>query len=143
MTLQLLSSPSSSQTRFSLGSLIHAVFIILKGSCHGEELQLEESARRNYFDPKAAVTLAAQTGGLARIRDQHQEARGADYARCEVSCKVLRTDTNLDQIQEITRGWAAVQFPTECGEKALGAIVHHQIQPDLQGGRDRLEQRHP
>ena len=55
-----------------------------------EKLQLEE-IRRNYFDPKAAVTLAAHKlevwpGYVTSIR-QHEEQI---MLCCEVSCKVLR-----------------------------------------------------
>ena len=54
------------------------------------KLQLEE-IRRNYFDPKAAVTLAAHKleiwpGYVTSIR-QHEEQI---MLCCEVSCKVLR-----------------------------------------------------
>ena len=66
-----------------------------------EKLQLEE-IRRNYFDPKAAVTLAAHKleiwpGYVTSIR-QHEEQI---LLCCEVSCKVLRLVFNCRIVVDI------------------------------------------
>ena len=100
-----------------------------------EKLQLEE-IRRNYFDPKAAVTLAAHKleiwpGYVTSIR-QHEEQI---LLCCEVSCKVLRLAFNcrlfldiklfstvhallgltlsMTKSRRFTRGWA--EDPTSIG----------------------------
>jgi len=96
--------------------------IILRSAM--EKLQLEE-IRRNYFDPKAAVTLAAHKleiwpGYVTSIR-QHEEQI---MLCCEVSCKVLRTDTVYDQIQEIhKRVGGGPNFHRSVEKALLGAIV--------------------
>merc|ERR1711942_47269 len=66
-----------------------------------EKMQLE-LIRRNYFDPKAAVTLKQLKleiwpGYVTSIR-QHEEQI---LLCCEISCIFLRTDTVLEQIEEI------------------------------------------
>ena len=66
-----------------------------------EKMQLE-LIRRNYYDPKAAVLLKQHKleiwpGYVTSIR-QHEEQI---LLCCEISCKVLRTDTVLEQIEEI------------------------------------------
>ena len=73
------------KTRNVTGKVSDKMFLSLK-----RKLQLEE-IRRNYFDPKAAVTLAAHKleiwpGYVTSIR-QHEEQI---MLCCEVSCKVLR-----------------------------------------------------
>ena len=104
-----------------------------------------EEIRRNYFDPKAAVTLAAHKleiwpGYVTSIR-QHEEQI---LLCCEVSCKVLRlafncrlfldiklncsrfirTDTVYDQIQEIhKRVGGGPNFHRSVEKALLGAIV--------------------
>ena len=71
--------------RHKTGKVSDKMFLSLK-----RKLQLEE-IRRNYFDPKAAVTLAAHKleiwpGYVTSIR-QHEEQI---MLCCEVSCKVFR-----------------------------------------------------
>jgi len=85
------------------------------------KLQLEE-IRRNYYDPKAAVQLKAHKleiwpGYVTSIR-QHENKI---LLCCEVSCKVLRTDTVYEQIQEISkRGGNYQKMVEKC---LLGAII--------------------
>jgi len=87
-------------------------------------LQLEE-IKRNYYDPKAAVNLNQHKleiwpGYITSIR-QHEDQI---LLCCEVSCKVLRTDTVYDQIQEILkRGGAGANFHKQVEKVLLGAIV--------------------
>ena len=119
-----------------------------------EKMQLEE-IRRNYFDPKAAVTLAAHKleiwpGYVTSIR-QHEDQI---LLCCEVSCKVLRLVFNCRIVVDIkmfltvpallgltlpmtksrrfARGWGGTQLPSECGEGSSWSHRHHKIQqPDL------------
>merc|ERR1712227_1088238 len=89
-----------------------------------EKMQLE-LIRRNYFDPKAAVVLNQHKleiwpGYVTSIR-QHEDQI---LLCCEISCKVLRTDTVLEQIQEILkRGGAGANFHKQVEKVLLGAIV--------------------
>ena len=89
-----------------------------------EKMQLE-LIRRNYYDPKAAVLLKQHKlevwpGYVTSIR-QHEEQI---LLCCEISCKVLRTDTVLEQIEEIyKRTGGAGQFRPSVEKALLGAIV--------------------
>ena len=81
--------------------------------------------RRNYYDPKAAVILKQHKlevwpGYVTSIR-QHEEQI---LLCCEISCKVLRTDTVLEQIEEIyKRTGGAGSFRPSVEKALLGAIV--------------------
>ena len=89
-----------------------------------EKMQLE-LIRRNYFDPNAAVLLNQHKleiwpGYVTSIR-QHEEQI---LLCCELSCKVLRTDTVLDQIEEIhKRTSGGPNFKPSVEKALLGAIV--------------------
>merc|ERR1719244_843984 len=89
-----------------------------------EKMQLE-LIRRNYFDPNAAVLLNQHNleiwpGYVTSIR-QHEEQI---LLCCELSCKVLRTDTVLDQIEEIhKRTSGGPNFKPSVEKALLGAIV--------------------
>ena len=89
-----------------------------------EKMQLE-LIRRNYYDPKAAVILKQHKlevwpGYVTSIR-QHEEQI---LLCCEISCKVLRTDTVLDQIEEIyKRTSGGANFKPSVEKALLGAIV--------------------
>ena len=89
------------------------------------QLQLEE-LRRNYYDAKAAVKLPQHKleiwpGYVTSIR-QHEEKM---LLCCEVTCKVLRTDTVYDQIQEISKrvGGGGANYQRTVEKALLGAIV--------------------
>merc|ERR1711970_991164 len=89
-----------------------------------EKMQLE-LIRRNYYDPKAAVLLKQHKleiwpGYVTSIR-QHEEQI---LLCCEISCKVLRTDTVLEQIEEIYKRttWGP-SFKPSVEKALLGAIV--------------------
>merc|ERR1712179_805275 len=89
-----------------------------------EKMQLE-LIRRNYYDPKAAVLLKQHKleiwpGYVTSIR-QHEEQI---LLCCEISCKVLRTDTVLEQIEEIyKRTTGGPSFKPSVEKALLGAIV--------------------
>jgi len=90
-----------------------------------EKMQLE-LIRRNYFDPKAAVVLNQHKleiwpGYVTSIR-QHEDQI---LLCCEISCKVLRTDTVLEQIEEIYKrtGNGGANFRPTVEKALLGAIV--------------------
>jgi len=89
-----------------------------------EKMQLE-LIRRNYFDPKAAVTLGQYKlelwpGYVTSIRQHESQI----LLCCEVSHKILRTDTVLDQIEEVhKRSGGAGNFHASVEKALLGAIV--------------------
>merc|ERR1719435_42579 len=89
-----------------------------------EKMQLE-LIRRNYFDPKAAVTLGQYKlelwPGYATSIRQHESQI---LLCCEVSHKILRTDTVLDQIEEVhKRSGGGGNFRATSEKALLGAIV--------------------
>merc|ERR1719435_227497 len=89
-----------------------------------EKMQLE-LIRRNYFDPKAAITLGQYKlelwpGYVTSIRQHESQI----LLCCEVSHKILRTDTVLQQIGEVhqkTRGGPS--FHADVEKALLGAII--------------------
>ena len=89
-----------------------------------EKMQLE-LIRRDYYDPKAAIILKQHKlelwpGYVTSIR-QHEEKI---LLCCEISHKILRTDTVLDQIGEVfqkTKGGPS--FHADVEKALLGAIV--------------------
>ena len=89
-----------------------------------EKMQLE-LIRRDYYDPKAAILLKQHKlelwpGYVTSIR-QHEEKI---LLCCEISHKILRTDTVLDQIGEIfqkTKGGPS--FHADVEKALLGAII--------------------
>jgi len=89
-----------------------------------EKLQLE-LIKRDYFDPKAAVKLNQYKlelwpGYVTSIR-QHEDKI---LLCCEIGNKILRTDTVLDQMEEIIkRAGASSSFRSIVEKSLLGAIV--------------------
>jgi len=89
-----------------------------------EKLQLE-LIRRDYFDPKSAIKfnqykLELWPGYVTSIR-QHEHKI---LLCCEIGNKILRTDTVLDQIQEIIkRGSNTSNFRSLVEKALLGAII--------------------
>ena len=89
-----------------------------------EKMQLE-LIRRNYYDPKAAVLLKQHKleiwpGYVTSIR-QHEEQI---LLCCEISCKVLRTDTVLEQIEDIyKRTSGGPSFKPSVEKALLGAVA--------------------
>ena len=89
-----------------------------------EKMNLE-LIRRDYFDPKAAILLKQHKlelwpGYVTSIR-QHEDKI---LLCCDISHKVLRTDTVLDQIGQIfqkTNGGPS--FHADVEKALLGAIV--------------------
>ena len=89
-----------------------------------ENMQLE-LIRRDYYDPKAAIILKQHKlelwpGYVTSIR-QHEEKI---LLCCEISHKILRTDTVLQQIGEVhqkTRGGPS--FHADVEKALLGAII--------------------
>merc|ERR1719204_667609 len=96
--------------------------IVLRKAMENMQLEL---IRRDYYDPKAAIILKQHKlelwpGYVTSIR-QHEEKI---LMCCEISHKILRTDTVLDQIGEIhqkTRGGPS--FHAEVEKALLGAII--------------------
>merc|ERR1719411_2388850 len=96
--------------------------IVLRQAMENMQLEL---IRRDYYDPKAAIILKQHKlelwpGYVTSIR-QHEEKI---LMCCEISHKILRTDTVLDQIGEIhqkTRGGPS--FHAEVEKALLGAII--------------------
>ena len=89
-----------------------------------EKMQLE-LIRRNYYDPKAAIILNQYKlelwpGYVTSIRQHEAQI----LLCCEVSHKILRTDTVLDQIEEVhKRTGASGSFRASVEKVLLGAIV--------------------
>jgi len=89
-----------------------------------EKLQLE-LIKRDYYDPKAAVhfnqyKLELWPGYVTSIR-QHEHRI---LLCCEIGNKILRTDTVLDQIEEIIkRGGNSSSFRALVEKALLGAII--------------------
>ena len=87
-----------------------------------EKLQLE-LINRDYFDPKAAVPftqhkLELWPGYVTSIRQHEQKM----LLCCEISHKVLRTDTVYEQIQGIQKRGGS-NFHRDCEKLLLGTIV--------------------
>lgn len=89
-----------------------------------EKLQLE-LIKRDYYDPRAAVhlhqyKLELWPGYVTSIR-QHEERI---MMCCEISNKILRTDTVLNQMEEIIkRGGPTASFRSMVEKALLGAII--------------------
>jgi len=100
----------------------HFFNIVLRQAMERMKLEL---IRRDYFDPKAAILLKQHKlelwpGYVTSIR-QHEEKI---LLCCDISHKVLRTDTVLDQIGQIfqkTKGGPS--FHADVEKALLGAIV--------------------
>jgi len=96
--------------------------IVLRSALEKMKLEL---IRRDYYDPKAAIILKQHKlelwpGYVTSIR-QHEEKI---LLCCEISHKILRTDTVLDQIGEVfqkTKGGPS--FHSEVEKALLGAII--------------------
>merc|ERR1719431_1385013 len=96
--------------------------IVLRQAMEKMKLEL---IRRDYFDPQAAILLKQYKlelwpGYVTSIR-QHEEKV---LMCCEISHKVLRTDTVLDQMGEVfqkTKGGPS--FHAEVEKALLGAII--------------------
>jgi len=89
-----------------------------------EKLQLE-MIKRNYYDPKAAIHLPQHKlelwpGYITSIRQHESQV----LLCCEISHKILRTDTVLEQMGEILKRAGAGQGYRSLVEKnLLGSIV--------------------
>jgi len=96
--------------------------IVLRSAMEKLELEL---IRRDYYDPKAAVMLKAYKlevwpGYVTSIRQHEQNV----LLCCEISNKILRTDTVLDQMEELhKRGGSTISFRSTVEKALLGAIV--------------------
>jgi len=96
--------------------------IVLRQAMENMQLEL---IRRDYYDPKAAIILKQHKlelwpGYVTSIR-QHEEKI---LLCCEISHKILRTDTVLQQIGEVhqkTRGGPS--FHADVEKALLGAII--------------------
>merc|ERR1719228_1263316 len=96
--------------------------IVLRSALEKMKLEL---IRRDYYDPKAAIILKQHKlelwpGYVTSIR-QHEEKI---LLCCEISHKILRTDTVLQQIGEVhqkTRGGPS--FHADVEKALLGAII--------------------
>ena len=85
-----------------------------------EKLQLE-LINQDYFDPKAAMPFTQHKPGYVTSIRQHKKK----MLLCrEIDNKILRTDTVLNQIEEIVmRGGANASFRATFEKALLGAIV--------------------
>jgi len=89
-----------------------------------ERLNLE-LIRRDYYDPKSAVDLKAHKievwpGYVTSIRQHESKV----LLCCEIGNKILRTDTVLDQMEELLkRGLSTNTFRANAEKNLLGAIV--------------------
>jgi len=96
--------------------------IVLRAAMEKLELEL---IRRDYYDPKAAVVmknykLEIWPGYVTSIRQHEKNV----LLCCEISNKILRTDTVLDQMEELhRRGGSTTSFRSTVEKALLGAIV--------------------
>ena len=88
-----------------------------------ENMQLE-LIRRDYYDPKAAIILKQHKlelwpGYVTSIRQHESQI----LLCCEVSHKILRTDTVLDQIEEVHKRSGGAGFDWGRGGSPLMDMV--------------------
>ena len=95
--------------------------LVMRRILEGMKLQLV--GQRNYFDPQAKILMANHKlelwpGYETSIR-QHEDSI---LLNCEISHKVLRTDTVLEQIaQEVKK--SSSNYRRACEKKLLGSVV--------------------